>query len=167
MPLDYSDNRTTNICLVAGRLGQNLGLQALHGVRVSVSLLAVAANCLLLLALIRHKALHFNLRLQLISLSVFLCLQRLFAVCWSLEFLIDAALFAVQNPCKMVMSTLACWLRRFPSTLLNYSILLSMLAIAIERGYATIKFKTYEKVESSTFGVALVILQVTPKTINE
>lgn len=154
------ENRSANICLLAGSLGQNAGIRTLHGVRVFVSLVAVMLNCLLLLALIRHKALHFNLRFLLINTSISISFQRLLASVWSLEFLVKSSLFATQDPCRLVMSTFDCWLRRVPSNWFNYSILLSMMAIAVERGYATVKFKSYEKMKSAIPCLILITIKV-------
>lgn len=156
--LNFSIPNTTAelLCYESFRLRQHVGIKAIHCIHISISSCAIFFNFIFIIVLMRHKALHRNLRIFLMSLSLSMLLYCFTSICLSSEVLRNLTISMDQNPCALVVSTIACWFRRFPRIVLAYSIGLSLLTIGIERIFASSKYETYET--SSTLMPCVILL---------
>lgn len=148
----------TNTSTLSREIWSDKTLQALILSQALIGCLAVP-QLLVLIKLLNNRAFHPNLRLILLNMSGGLFLLGFGGSGVTAE-KIYTIFFKLPADSPLLETVEACLAKRVAILVPTYQVISAIVGIALERTYATVKFKTYEQERSITFAIIIIIMQV-------
>uniref|UniRef100_A0A914XCW2 Vomeronasal type-1 receptor n=1 Tax=Plectus sambesii TaxID=2011161 RepID=A0A914XCW2_9BILA len=152
------DNATRKLCDTANYLAHNTQLTVMVSLRAVVAAVGLCLFGVLFKAQGTHLAFHSNARLLLISHHIWVVLQALTNLLAHSFSLIRFAM-NFTGPCDYMISMTTSLLLRGPIVFTVYGQVWALAAMAVERCYATYRYRDYEK-RDCTPGKLLIAIQV-------
>jgi hypothetical protein len=158
--MNYSSNST--LCTTGEFLSESVLLRVMLIIRCCIAVCAVTFFAILFRIQGTHLALHSNARILLVSNYIWAILQSLSNLLCHIYDLVRLWQHH-DNPCDYLVSIELGLVIRGPTVLSMYGEVWTLLAMAAERGVATVLFRSYDTKKSVSCGTILVFIQVGSK----
>uniref|UniRef100_A0A914XFD9 Uncharacterized protein n=1 Tax=Plectus sambesii TaxID=2011161 RepID=A0A914XFD9_9BILA len=151
-----------DLCSTANYLAHNAQLTVTLIIKVVVSAIGLFLFALLFKFQGTYMAFHSNARILFMSHHVWTVLQMIFNILCHSFTLIRYAM-KHDNPCDFLLTAAVAGLTKGPIVFAAHGQIWALAAMAIERCFATYKYRDYEK-RTALIGKSLILAQVNMKT---
>lgn len=146
------------VCESAKYLAENVWFRAILYFRLFMALTGLIFCILLFRVLSSHLAFHPNVKILWINHNIWATLESMSNVILQ-SYYLSYYLSKQGDPCQRLFSANTVFFIRGPTKLCLYGLIWSLAAMAIERIFATIYYRTYETI-NGLFGICLSVTQV-------
>ncbi len=155
-------NLTEEFCDFAERQSRHPFPLAVKGAILLVCAANVLVNCWLIFGLFSCAVFHRNLRAILANLAVCNVVHSAIRCAYTAYNLFDIALGASRSrePCDYAISDTACCLVMCNEGFVALAMVYAVIGVAVERIYASVRYKTYETTSTVWFPLLTILIPV-------